>query len=381
MKRILPLLTLSWLFLCSSALAQESPIIFGYFQTTYSTEDGYLYSPLPPDPANPMLPPAAVVKDVSAGSFFLQQANGFLNKPLSDKANAFLNVELTNSFSSSENWGSFSLEEAWVKYQFSDAVRVRGGLLIPTFNNLNTIKNRTPLLPYLFRPAIYETLMSAFVDGGDFIPERAFAQVDGKLPAGPALMEYAVYVGNSDRSFTATNYDFGVSGIDSTGYLMIGGRLGVSHPVVRAGVSATYDRDNLTVLQGTRLASLGVARRTRLGADLSVSLVGFTLNGEYIQVLNDEDLPYLDADKRFYYGTLLYDLTERFFGYATYSYMDDQMAPQTREGIVLYGAGAGFRAFPGIVLKAQYQSARSNENPVGFELKEKRFLVGASVLF
>ncbi len=381
MKVFFSLLALALLLPCGDAAAQESLNIFGYFQTTYATENGRVHLPLPPNPMNPGAPPAAVERKGDAASFFLQQANVFFNKPFNDRANAFLNLEVTNNFSSEDNWGSFSLEEAWVKYQFSDALRVRGGLLIPTFNNFNTIKNRTPLLPYLFRPVVYETLMSAFVDTGDYVPERAFVQVDGSAPVGPALVEYAAYLGNSDRSFTATNTDLGVSGLDSTGYLMVGGRIGFAHPRLRAGVSATHDHENLTLAQGPRTVSLGAAPRVRLGADVAVMMAGFTLSGEYIRVTHDEDLPQINADKRFYYGSLLYDATERLFGYVTYSFMGDELTPQASEGLDLYGVGAGFRPFAGVVLKAQYQTAREKENPFGFEMSDSRFLLGASVLF
>src|SRR5262245_17023286 len=132
-----------------------------------------------------------------ANSFTLQQLNLFLQKDLTADWTAFVNFEFVNSYSSLYNWGAFSLEEAWINYNGSNQFRLKLGLLTPAFNNLNEIKNRTPLLPYIIRPVVYESSFRQTVPTEDFLPARAFAQVYGFIPWAETKFDYAVYLGNS----------------------------------------------------------------------------------------------------------------------------------------------------------------------------------------
>src|SRR5690606_13765889 len=130
----------------------------------------------------------------------MQQLNIFLNKNLSNDFSAFVNLEFTNTFSSERNWGGLNLEEAWMKYSHSDAFNIKAGLLIPKFNYLNEIKNKTPLLPYVGRPTAYEATLAAALNLEAYIPARAFLQVNGLVPVGDGKFDYAVYAGNSDKA-------------------------------------------------------------------------------------------------------------------------------------------------------------------------------------
>ena len=116
-----------------------------------------------------------------SNSFTLQQLNLFLQKDLTADWTAFVNFEFVNSYSSVYNWGAFSLEEAWINYNRSNQFKLKLGLLTPAFNNLNEIKNRTPLLPYIIRPVVYESSFRETVPTEQFLPARAFAQVYGSI--------------------------------------------------------------------------------------------------------------------------------------------------------------------------------------------------------
>ena len=89
-------------------------------------------------------------------TFILQQANIFFRKQFNSRFAAFVDLEFTNTYASTRKWGTFRLEEAWVRYQTSEEFSIKAGLLVPVFNNLNEIKNRMPLLPYITRPFVYE---------------------------------------------------------------------------------------------------------------------------------------------------------------------------------------------------------------------------------
>ncbi len=127
--------------------------LFGYFQgrLLYSNEEGVPEGP-----------------EQKAG-FTLQQLNFMFAKDFGSDFSAFGNVELTNSFSTENAWGSLKLEEAWMRYNHSSSFNVKAGLQIPIFNNLNEIKNRTPLLPYVGRPSVYETAFSELLPISVFV--------------------------------------------------------------------------------------------------------------------------------------------------------------------------------------------------------------------
>ncbi|MCI0441889.1 hypothetical protein L0152_01575, partial [bacterium] len=172
------------------AFSQDDLEIFGYFQANYQENRVGVTT------SNSALNIRQESKDKN-NSFVIQQINLFLKRDLGSNFTAWMNFELTNSYSSDKNWGSFNLEEAWMKYGMSNAFNVKAGLLIPTFNNLNEVKNRMPYLPYISRPVVYEASLSELLKPSDYLPERANVQVYGAIPAGGAKVEYAAYVGNS----------------------------------------------------------------------------------------------------------------------------------------------------------------------------------------
>lgn len=392
----------------NNAKAQDLNI-YGYFQSTFSAGTVEING----DKENNR-------------SFGLPQLNFFFNKNLGSKFTGFVNFEVTNSFATQRNWGDFSLEEAWMRYNHSSKLKVKVGTLIPTFANLNEIKNRTPLLPYITRPLIYEAPLSRIVPTiADFVPERANIQVYGALPVGSAFVDYAVYVGNSETKFISDNDSGGVPGQDSTESKLLGGRLGARFGDVKVGVSGTTDKSNqwsipvvapvidpstgfpvidpstgAPVLAPTDLPGPGAVDRTRLGLDASVYLAGFTLAGEVIWVnynLSDAQTQLLkdystnpmlgtqvgdSLDKFFYYASLTYDFSERFYAFGMYSYMEDKETSFADAGLGQFAVGGGFRPTDSIVLKANFSGFDIKpENRVNLEYISRSFGVAASIMF
>ena len=280
---------------------------FGYFQTSFQH-----WTSFPGEPAK--------------NAVSLQQLNLFFQTDVSQRWRAFVNFEVLNNFSSSRRWGGFNIEEAWLRYRVKASFNLKIGLQIPTFNNLNEIKNRTPLLPYIIRPLVYETSFSEIIPIEDFVPARAFVQAYGFVPVGRAKIEYAAYRGTSpnirSQFDNVREGDEGQTGIDTTITLLAGGRLGRRLGEVKAGVSATHDVTNefqgVEALFGGPASRFTGLSRVRLGADFSVHLGRLSLEGEWIQVSYDEDEPDLNVDKTFFYGTPGLQLTEQVFVYATY---------------------------------------------------------------
>lgn len=350
--------------------------VFGYFQSYFSHVDG-----------NTILLTRNIPATDRRNTFNQQQLNLLFAKDLADSFSAFANVELTNSFSSKDGWGSVKLEEAWVRYNHSSALNVKAGLQIPTFNNLNEIKNRTPLLPYIFRPSVYEAAYDEFLPTRVFVPNQAYVQVYGGIPLGGTRLDYSVYVGNQDAFITDTTWVSAVTGVDTTKALMVGGRLGLRHRSLKLGVSGTTDNDNLDFL------GLGAVRRFRLGADLSFTFERFFFEGEFIAIrYNPTDLqqgslsliaqntPLIgnDLDKFFYYALLGYNITDKWFVYAYRDYMDDQVIRVLRGGFDVLAGGGGYKPVDPVVIKIQGTYTETNKKD---HYKGTFLLIGVSVLF
>jgi hypothetical protein len=243
-----------------------------------------------------------------------------------------------------------------------------------------------PYLPYISRPVVYEASLSELIPPTDYLPERANVQVYGALPVGKAKLEYAAYIGNSETNFINSGQvqSTAVRGTDTTSYKTLGARVGLKTDNIKLGVSATYDRDNQNG------AGLGDVKRTRLGADLRLTKSGFTFEGELIAVQHDLSTSGIDLDKSFYYGTLIYDFTERVFGYVSYSNIEDKSNSVLADGVKVYFIGGGYRPTSRVVLKAQYiiVNIPNGKIPIpglpfslDFDLDLKQAFVAVSVFF
>lgn len=254
-------------------------------------------------------------------SFSLQQLNIFFQKDITDKWRALVNVEFVNNFSSSRKWGSVDLDEAWIRYRANAHFNLKLGLLVPVFNNLNEIKNKTPLLPYIIRPIAYETSFENFIPVDEFLPSSAFVQIYGFLGVDKLKFDYAFFAGNTSN--INTNPEFGQTGVDTTAALLFGGRVGLRANELKFGISFTKDNLNGNSELQRELAlfpsiSLHEVPRIRLGSDLSYYTDKFSFESEIIRVVYDDDIDGAGFNKYFYYTTFGYRFHERFFAYFTY---------------------------------------------------------------
>ena len=352
MNIIITILLLLILTSISLAQSEDSPVrIFGYFQNSLQHWTTF-------------------EERSEQNSFSLQQLNLFFQKDLSRNWTAFVNFEFLNNFSSIRQWGAANLEEAWVKYRANEKFNLKLGLLIPVFNNLNEIKNRTPLLPYIIRPLVYETSFSEFIITEEFVPARAFVQVYGFLPSGEAKSDYAVYLGNSSN--INDNREKGQTGIDTTTTFLAGGRLGVRYRELKLGLSATYEKKNdfidLADTLGRTPSELEGLPKMRLGGDLSYNFANFSFESEFITVNVDEGIPELELDLDFYYATLGYHFTEQLFIYGSYWFVDVHIAllapgdEETEdEDIHTTNIGVSYNLNDRIRLKGQFARVKSDE--------------------
>lgn len=351
-RSILSLLLLSIVASDSLAQREDTPLrVFGYFQNSLQHWTVFENHP-------------------AQNSFGLQQLNLFLQKDLSRNWTAFVNFEALNTFSSSRRWGALNLEEAWVKYNPNMKFNLKLGLQIPIFNNLNEVKNRTPLLPYIIRPLVYETSFGEFFPLEEFVPARAFVQAYGFLPAGETKFDYAVYLGNSPN--INEDPERGQTGVDTTKAFLVGGRLGVRYRELKLGLSATYEKSNgfieLADSLGRQPAELQELPLTRLGGDLSYNLAKFSFESEFITVDVHTGIPELKLALDFYYATLGYHFTNELFGYGSYWVTDVHVAvliPDNKqmrdEDLRVSTMGIFYDLNDSIRLKGQFARVREHE--------------------
>lgn len=331
----------------------EAPLrTFGYFQNQFentSNRDGS-YGP--------------------SNSFLVQQLNLFFQKNLARDWSAFVNFELLNNYSSGRQWGSFNLEEAWVRYRSSKQINLKLGLQIPLFNNLNEVKNRTPLIPYIIRPLVYESSFNEMIPLEEFVPQQAFVQVYGYIPSGGIKIEHAVYLGNSPN--INNDSERGQTGVDTTDNLLAGGRLGIRYDEFRAGLSGTYEK--ISAYRSAAGPSPGTVPglrdlpRYRLGGDISFRSRKLFLESEFIRVMYQDVPENIDIDKTFYYGTLGWFFADNLLAYGSYWYIhfDDVFAIEIIDDIPLRlsvnyhehirvpGVGLAYHLNDRITLKGQY---------------------------
>ena len=389
---------------------QEAPIqTFGYFQVSMRHDESNY-------------------DDETANTFSVQQLNLIFQKDFSRQWSAFINFELINNFSSSRRWGSLDLDEAWLSYRANRHLSMKAGLHVPVFNHLNEIKNRTPLLPYIIRPLVYEESFAEIISIEEFVPNRAFLQASGVLPVGKAKLDYAGYLGNSPGiNSQYENERKGVSqqtGVDTTTTVLVGGRVGLRLRDLKLGISGTREVVNIfralaepsggarPLVQGISPDRFNGAVRRRLGADLSLHFNRFFLEGEIISVRYDLDVPIelkdlpdgsrprIDLDRLFYYGTLGYEVNDRLLLYGSYWYTSQTFFLETSEAgaideifIDVYSAGARYsmfqdeNGFDRIALKAQYAYVPIDDGrpTVGLIFEEGQkihfFALAISVLF
>jgi hypothetical protein len=392
MKRILLVTVLCVLILQAGAFAQVEGInIFGYYQGQFEQ---------------------SIVSGKGLNRAWntlnLQQMNIMLSKDLSPAFSSFISLQLSTNFNSAKGWGSLNVEEAWVKYRGSDYFNIKAGLLVPTFNNFNEIKTKTPLLPYIMRPLVYESPMADLVSATNFIPENAFFQIYGVLPAGPVKIDYAVYAGNNQPDFISTvTKSASLSGQDTSKFKLFGGRIGVRSGSLKIGVSGTYDRTNPgspyalpAYFRGTPLFTvagmIGPVVRNRIGVDASYQVAGFTVEGEYIGVfhtLKESQKSFLkmvplltagnlydDLDKATYYVTLVYDFNEEWYSYASYAKLQDNFNVVFHSGMNNYSVGGGYRPTGSVVVKAQYAKYEMIDRVVA-DFAMDRYSLAVSVYF
>ncbi len=365
----------------------------------------------------------------SYSTFNIQEMDLILQNDLSNEITAFIDLQFLNTYSSTMGWGDFNLDQLWVRYSPFDALNIKFGHIVPTFNAFNEIKTKFPLQPFIYRPLVYETTFQYFIKPEEYLPSHVALQINGTLKNGPIKFDYAMFGGNSD--FIVSNKipgagQFSIAGLDSTNFKLYGGRIGARISGVKLGVSYTYDktpntainsnidlvnaklkeRNTVSSYQIPLLNKVGEGDRNRIGVDLSIEAFGLTFESEYIHAFNtlsEADEATLKnlitfssvstgvagvapktmfsdkLDRQFFYGNLTYDFLERFFVMAGFSYLKNHFERALLEyGLTGILGGAGFRLSDNVTIKAQYTNLRNDTRKEPM-VKLNTSIVGAGV--
>lgn len=371
-RRVIVMLFVAGLLLPAAAASQSGETsLFGSLQTVFFNQKSHMTF-------GRLQPWGGTEYREERSTFAVQQFDIFLQKPIGESFNVFVDLEYQLNYASDRRWGSLSLQEAWLNYTPMDEINLKVGMLYPAFNNLNEIKNRLALLPYIFRPGPYERLLQDVFLSESYLPEHAFVQLHGAIPHGDIFWDYALYVGNAEASYISRrgsdgqpvndlnkSFEF-LSGVDPTEFNMklFGGRLGIRArgESFKAGISLTHDYDNMRdttryphIYEGIRTPLVGDAPRVRIGADWSGSVGDVRFESELIRVLYDHDPADrldVDLDQFFYYGMIGYGFTDRLFLYGSFQAGKDVFGSESRNETVT--AGAAYRISPDVTGKAQY---------------------------
>lgn len=321
-----------------NAQTEESDLlIFGYFQNTFANE-------------------TSAQTNTAHTSFVMQQLNLIAQKDLSKNWRAFINLKMLNNFSTEKRWGAYSIEEAWVRYRYNNQFNLKIGLQIPIFNSFNEIKDRTPIVPYVVKPLVYEDSYADVISIEDFIPRQAFLQMYGFYGKNKLKIEYAIYMGNSPNVIKWE--DEGIAGLDSSDTIMQGGRFGLRYENLRTGISFTNDQvAGIQAVPHYFIEDSSIqdrVHRIRIGADFSYEIANFDIKAEYIYVGHDEQVEDLNLDKQFYYVTLGYYFDDIWYGYLSYWYDGEKFLPLADVSFEVFTAGASMRFSDRITFKAQY---------------------------
>lgn len=325
----------------------------------------------------------------SYNSFLAQQLNLFFDGNLGNGFTSLVNLEFVNSVNTRNNTGQMAVREMWVNYRTNDKFNIRAGLLLPRFNRLNEINNRTPLFPYIYRPFVYETSYAEPVLVDDMLPQSGFFQVFGTIPMGGIDFEYSVFAGNNESSFVVKRDEIASEGLvnlsrDTLNAVALGGRIGLQYfdfsiGTFRIGVSGTLDKDNLSLdaialndESRQALPDIGAVDRYRLGFDASFDGEKLKFESEAVFVFNsltnhqqsqvDQALASLAAgpytgefNKRFYYGALTYYVIPNLYISGMYSYYGDESLPgYDGTGLTNLQGTFGYHFSNKVVLKAEY---------------------------
>ncbi len=355
-----------------SAQESSSLQLFGSMQTVFFHQEAKLK-------ANYPALNISTTGTETRNSFAMQQMDIFLRKEMGEDFTAFVDLEFQLNYASERGWGSMSLQEAWMNYHVSDAFNIKTGMLFPAFNRLNEIKNRLALLPYLFRPLIYERLLANKFLAEDFVPEHAFVQLHGSLPLGDFFADYAVYTGNAESSYITRrgpdgtidtdvnpNFEF-LTGVDPTNIKLklFGGRLGLRtrDENIALGISMTHDYNNLRdstrypayIISDEARKLLGDdAARIRLGADLAVRHGPLSFETELIKVIYDyeqaEALNF-NIEQSFIHGMVGYDILPDLTAYVSLQWGDYTFGVDS--DYYVYSFGGAYRINNSITAKTQ----------------------------
>lgn len=245
-------------------------------------------------------------------SFMAHRFNILLKSDFSETFSAFANLEILHGFNSEEGIGSMQLEEGWFQYAASEALNVKGGILLVNFGSFNKIHNASPTYWSVRTPVFFDEMYDIRL-----LPGQANLEFSGLTNLNGVNFDYSLHFSNGE----------GVDeeGMDLNSTSAVGGRIGVS-PVegFTLGFSGHFDKE----LEADDSGQGGMGGEDPVqidanifGVDASYEYSGFKVYGEYYHGQYNNDL--LDFNKTGYFAVAGYTISGKLTPFVEYDFFDD----------------------------------------------------------
>jgi len=290
---------------------------------------------------------------------FLTQRFNLLPSSEFGRFKVFANIEFSNGFSTEHKTGNFQLYEAWTQYIFSDALKLRGGIITTPFGVFNQTRDASPTFLGVLPPSVFDEGYEEV----DFMPQFSNLLLFGLTSIGAVQMEYAVFMGNGkgvegETSIDVNNEkDYGARfGIVLSDYM----KLGIS--AFRSGMEE-YENNKKEI-------------HSLYGMDFLLSVDDFEIRSEIIPGFAEIN------GERFFKATFFvitsYNINETVTPYVMFDYLRDDAQIKMSHIQNRLSCGVSYKPIWRTALKVQY--IKDSYVRPGVADNSSCF-IGASILF
>ncbi|MBI2427253.1 MAG: hypothetical protein HYV29_00370 [Ignavibacteriales bacterium] len=290
---------------------------------------------------------------------YLTQRFNLLPSSEFGRVKIFANIEYNSGSGDEHKSGTFELFEAWSQYTFSDALKLRGGILTPPFGAFNATRDASPTFLGVLPPSVFDEGFEEI----DFMPQFANVLIFGTTTVGSIDVEYALFTGN---------------GIGTEGEMSIDGNNGKDY----GARFAVTPSDDLTLgfsawRSGVEDYESGISEvHTLFGTDVLFSSGDLEIRAEYIP--GYDEINGVQFFKATGFVITSYTVEETVTPYVLFDYLRNDAHIKMSHIQNRISAGITYKPVWRTALKAQFirdMYSRSGVDDISY------FFVGVSILF
>lgn len=290
---------------------------------------------------------------------YLTQRFNLLPSSEFDRFKIFANIEYNRGSNEEHQSGYLDLFEAWMQYSFSDAVKLRGGILTPPFGAFNVTRDASPTYLGVLPPSVFDEGFEEV----DFMPKYANVLLFGSSTLGSAHIEYSVFTGN---------------GIGTEGETFVDGNNGKDYGARIAFMPSDYATLGFSAWRsGEEDYENGTSEvHTLFGVDFLFSAGDFEIRSEYIP--GYDEINGVEFFKTTGFVITSYTIDEIITPYVMFDYLRHDAHIKMSHIQNRFSAGITYRPVWRTAVKAQF--IRDSYVRPGVD-DNSYFFVGVSILF